>query len=413
MIAEIISQHAEEAAFLWLLRDMAVREPHYSLQDLAALDERVEANLDGLRIAGDAGWEICAEELSWQEPGEVFAAAVLAFESGNMERVKEVLRVGGQSRELARGVVSALGWMPYKNARKYIAGFLKNEHPLLRQMGIAAGAIHRQDPGDALIAALRDEHEDLRARALRAVGELGKAELMPYLKGNFVHESPRCRFWAAWSAAILGSSEAIEILKSLYPQLGGRLREEAAKTAIRKMKPVDAGAWLKALSGQPEHLRLAIVGAGASGDPVHIPWLMEMMEVNELARVAGEAFTMITGVDLAYHDLEGEWPEGFEAGPTENPEDEDVDLDPDEDLPWPEPESIRNWWKQHQSNFRSGTRYLLGQPISPEWLQQVLRNGMQRQRTAAAMEIAMANPGQPLFEVRAPGFRQKELLNAL
>ena len=56
------------------------------------------------------------------------------------------------------------------------------------------------------------------------------------------------------------------------------------------------------------------------------------MEVPELARVAGEAFTMITGVDIAYEDLEGEWPEDFEAGPTESPEDEDVEMDPDEDL---------------------------------------------------------------------------------
>ena len=31
----------------------------------------------------------------------------------------------------------------------------------------------------------------------------------------------------------------------------------------------------------------------------------------------GESFTLITGVDIAFEDLEGEWPEGFEAGPTE------------------------------------------------------------------------------------------------
>jgi len=57
------------------------------------------------------------------------------------------------------------------------------------------------------------------------------------------------------------------------------------------------------------------------------------MTIPELARVAGEAFTMITGVDIAYEDLEGAWPEGFVAGPTEDPEDENVAMDPDEDLP--------------------------------------------------------------------------------
>jgi len=57
IIESIVSPHTEESAFLWLLRDSAIGEPHYSLQDLADLDNRVEAHLDGLRIAGDAGWQ--------------------------------------------------------------------------------------------------------------------------------------------------------------------------------------------------------------------------------------------------------------------------------------------------------------------------------------------------------------------
>ena len=40
---EVVEQHAEEASFLWLLRDDAVRAPNYNLQDIADLDERVEA----------------------------------------------------------------------------------------------------------------------------------------------------------------------------------------------------------------------------------------------------------------------------------------------------------------------------------------------------------------------------------
>ena len=79
----IIEQHAEEAAFLWLLRDSAVIEPPYLLTDVAQLDDRTEANIDGLRIAGDEGWEICKETLAWDEAGDIFTAAVIAFESGN------------------------------------------------------------------------------------------------------------------------------------------------------------------------------------------------------------------------------------------------------------------------------------------------------------------------------------------
>ena len=119
---------------------------------------------------------------------------------------------------------------------------------------------------------------------------------------------------------------------------------------------------------------------------------------------------MITGVDIAYEDLECERPEGFEAGPTEEPEDENVEMDQDENLPWPDPELIRKWWAENQGNFQPGVRHLVGKPITPEWCWQVLREGYQRQRAAAAIELAIMQPDQPLFEVRAPGFRQQKLL---
>ncbi len=70
IIPEIITQHSEEASFLWLLRDAAVYEPHYSLNDLAKLDDRVEAHINGLRVTEDEGWEICKGLLDHSEKGE-------------------------------------------------------------------------------------------------------------------------------------------------------------------------------------------------------------------------------------------------------------------------------------------------------------------------------------------------------
>jgi hypothetical protein len=43
-------------------------------------------------------------------------------------------------------------------------------------------------------------------------------------------------------------------------------------------------------------------------------------------------------------------------------------------------------------------------------LWQVLQTGYQRQRAAAAIELTILQPGQALFEVRAPGFRQQRIL---
>src|SRR5829696_4357506 len=92
IIEPIITQHAEETSFLWILRNAAVDAPHYRLDHLAALDERVEAHIDGLRIAGDAGWQICADQLAqFGEAGEVFTAGVLALELRDAEKLRKVL----------------------------------------------------------------------------------------------------------------------------------------------------------------------------------------------------------------------------------------------------------------------------------------------------------------------------------
>jgi hypothetical protein len=66
IIKSIVTQHAEEAGFLGMRQDFAVAEPHYSLKDLAKLDGRVEAHLDGLRIAGEPGWEMCRWPWGWK-----------------------------------------------------------------------------------------------------------------------------------------------------------------------------------------------------------------------------------------------------------------------------------------------------------------------------------------------------------
>ena len=40
VVQDIIEQHAEEAAFLWSLRDVATDQPHITLRDLADLEEQ-------------------------------------------------------------------------------------------------------------------------------------------------------------------------------------------------------------------------------------------------------------------------------------------------------------------------------------------------------------------------------------
>lgn len=432
VIPAVVSQHAEEASFLWLLRARAVTAPHYDLADLAKLDGRIDAHLDGLRIAGAAAWPLLAAPLEAGDAGDVFAAAVRALESGEPSWWQAVLAAVDADAERAPGLVSALGWLEWERVAASAGALAQDASPLRRAIGIAAAAVHRHDPGAPLRETL-DEAERgaaggtaaasgagpvaagtgtggidpwLAARAFKAVGELGLVDLRDKLRAGWRHDDRRARYWSAWAGARLGGGGAAGVLMEMA-RTPGPFRDEATAMAMRVAGADDGPRWHAALVALGASCaRQAAIAAGALGDPALVPWLIEQMRIDETARVAGESFTAITGADLALLDLDRDQPEDFAAGPTEDADDEDVALDPDEDLPWPDASLVSAWWSEHAGSFRAGTRYLAGAPLSADHAAHVLRTGLQRHRSTAALILALSSPDSPLFETRAPATRQ-------
>src|SRR5690606_6382831 len=111
-------------------------------------------------------------------------------------------------------------------------------------------------------------------------------------KTELTAEALTCRYWAAWSGALLGEPAAIPILQRLA-ESGQSKREQACAMALRRMPIDQAQAWLKSLASSPKTLRLAVHAAGVTGDPANISWLIQQMSDPVLARVAGESFTFI------------------------------------------------------------------------------------------------------------------------
>lgn len=411
VIPHIIDQHAEEAAFLWLLRNNAVSAPHYDLGDLAKLDERIDAHLDGLRIAGDYGWQVCSKNLQIKESGEVFTAAILALEGQSTERINLVYDVVEQAPEAINGLISAFGWVEKHHLQGKVNGLLISSNPFWRQVGISACAIHRVNPAKFLELAILDENLSLRARSLKAVGELGRVDLKGALIEQLNHENTQIRFWAAWSAVLLGDrGQALNLLR-LEIKANSAYCLSAMTVVLRALDSQLVNKTLKVLTDNKETLRLALIGAGLSGDPVYIPWLIQHMQDASFAKIAGESFSYLCGVDLAYEDMESELPEGVvDTGSTENPEDESVEMDADEDLPCPDPDKVQQWWQDNKGGFKSGTRYLYGKPANTEQCSWVLKNGTQRLRYIASVILALTKPEQVLFEIREPGKRQQKAL---
>lgn len=90
ILPEIVRQHAEMAAFLWTVYDRALLYPEENPEmdevRLARLVERLEAHLDGLRVAGEEGLRISEERFAeYPEAGELFVTRMLVV--GAPERV--------------------------------------------------------------------------------------------------------------------------------------------------------------------------------------------------------------------------------------------------------------------------------------------------------------------------------------
>jgi hypothetical protein len=83
VIEDIVRQHAEQAAFLWTVYDRALLmpedNPDMDAEGLARLVERLEAFLDGVRVAGADGLRIAEERFkAFPEAGELFVLRMLA-----------------------------------------------------------------------------------------------------------------------------------------------------------------------------------------------------------------------------------------------------------------------------------------------------------------------------------------------
>jgi uncharacterized protein (TIGR02270 family) len=397
----IVEQHAENAAFLWLLRDKAVDAPHYKRHHLARLDERIEANLDGLRVAGEDGWRIAMAELArHQEAGELFAAGVLALESGDLERIEPLAALADKVVEARRGFSGAIGWVQAHRLKPIVRRWLHDAEPFVRCLGIAACSHHRVDPGSRLADWLTDPSPDVRARACRLAAELGRVDLHESIAAMVQNGDGAARDWAAWSAGLLGDARMLHDLETVAAG-DGPVAGRALEVVARRSPHERIGAWIRRLSRDPATRRLAVRAVGALGDTAAIPWLLDRMSEPALARIAGESFSLITGADLAQLDLDGEAPGGLTIGPTDDSADENVALDPDEDLPWPDPKKVAAWWTANTTHVAGIGRRLMGEPVGLEAFERAWREGYQSQRRAAAYGLAVAQPRSALREWRS------------
>jgi len=385
----VIAEHASEARFLWSQRRSAVRAPHYTLEQLARLDERLLAHLAGLQVAGAAGWRAALDALGTGEPGAVFTAGYVAFSRRDLDGMRHTLALAQADDQYSAALLDALAWLPLDQIDWSVQRLLISQTTQHRWLACAALSAHRAHHAATLEKLVSDADPMVRARALRAVGENKLTQFQSALSGALRDDDVSCRFWAAWSLALMGNTSAA---RSAFD--AGYLRPELTRDAIEVAMRCAEPAWsrdtIRVLAADSATRREAIQAVAAFGDPITLPWVIELCADAQHAATAGAALSTITGADLELLDLDTDRPESAPEGHED-----------DENLPWPDAARINTWWLAQSNRFASGQRYLGGEPISSAGAVRVLRSGYQRQRIAAAIELGRIEETRPLFAVDA------------
>lgn len=298
-------------------------------------------------------------------------------------------------------MTSAFGWSSAPMLRGLIPRLLSHRASVVRSLGIAACAQHRVDPGDALVQALVDADPAVRAQGLRAVGNVGLEGRADLCVCSLNDDDERCRFEAARAAVLLGKGPAVHERLHAWAMGDGPMRQQALLVSLVAAAPEEGRRLVRRLAGASADMRTMIKAAAWTGDSQVVPWLFERMTDDRHARIAAEALCFITGADLASL--------GLRRAPEKVPDD-DTASEEDDGLPWPDTARLRSWWNDVQHRFPPGRRFFAGGVATAQHCLHVLREGFQRHRSVAALHRAVLQPGQPLFNTSAPGWRQRRLL---
>ena len=302
VVAHVVRQHAEQAAFFWAQRDTLMAEDPPDEAVVAGIDRRLEANLDGLRIAGPAAWPfIEAAYEDFPEKGELFLYAWMAIEFTDGKRVRDAVDLGRARGDDARGLAGALAWHKPRTIAPLVRKWIGGADGFTRYLGVAACLEHGVDPKDLLARLVRDPDPRARAAALRLAGKLKRADLVRDIAAALEAEDEQVRLWAAWALNELGSGDAAQAELRRQVLANG----PDALAALRALVEAGPGKEVRAFMGEllknPETAPLAVRGAGMLGDRSILHWLVHQMRTPALAPAAGsallEAFPEARGVD--------------------------------------------------------------------------------------------------------------------
>ena len=298
-IPERIVLHAEELAYLWQRRRASLRSPDITLPDLSYLQERIEAHLQGMLVAGDELPSLLDGFLHGDQRDEAFAAAWALLRSALPGNARKMLEAFAAARgPVLDGFADALATAPATHTGPTLQAALAHGSPAHAAAAALALGCHRQLDARSprLAGLLLDASPAVAAAAWRAQRALdsppGTAPL-PFAEA-LREPSPALRQAVLEVAIWRGEPWVLDVVRQLAAEgdeigLGWYAAlcpadEQDAAVALFAGRPLPQRTALAARLGRPAAIR-AVFDWMADPDPI-------------LAAAAAEAWERITGLSV-------------------------------------------------------------------------------------------------------------------
>jgi uncharacterized protein (TIGR02270 family) len=421
LLWDVQHEHLSEAEFCFETWDRSLTSPLYTLSDVRdGPEERLLAHTMGLVVGGQPVFDrlvrpVLDEDLN-DDRYRTAAAALTLLDGAGREGPDIVLSYLPRAR--------GEGWWGLIRALQ-VSRRTDLEERMLAQLPELDGA---------------ELGGRLEALAGRSV-DVGK-RLQLWLK----HKHPAIRRMSAWLARHSSSSKVLRRLLPLMRDGDPGLRAAAIESALIRGLPGSwevacevafdrqtpaplrgpALAWVAMQGDAGVHARvLALLAsrpdaellwaAGVTGRPDAVAMAIELLDHEQLGRLAGEVVSMVLGLstrddrywlDEGAHGSYGADPD--EALPSLARDNLEANLIPPEHrrLRRPNARAIREWWVDAELEYSPALRYFGGRPLDLSNIAQALREAPMRQRHHLALELAMRSAGTALLDTRAPARTQ-------
>ncbi|MDR0702913.1 MAG: hypothetical protein LBF61_11060 [Azoarcus sp.] len=416
VIRSLLERHIGDAAFYWQQHDQSAHSALIGLQALWHFDRLLNAHLNGVRTAGEAGWQLALQALErWGGAGELFVCATLALEQRREAWQQPVFAAVQRNPVcLLRGLISATLWLPIRPRREFIEQWSRPDATELMQtaawcvLARCGGVADGQALQTRFDKALRHPGLWVRAAACRASACLRLTEQIPACLRD---EAGEVAVEAAIALQRAGSEQGRAKLQTTVIGVAGYLDKLGAHDRQRAQHRLER--WLRylalslppaspdvenLLAQLPPRLRLSFILH--HGDAAWLPLVREQMYNPECARLAGRVWSILVGVDLETHGLALPIP-SRDAGrefPTDN-----LDLG----LPMPNERAVAGFGL----SLPEGQRTLLGRSLDRLDrldLYALLRNAPQNVRWIAARHLEQRESFT--FNTSAPAREQSETM---